>query len=143
MLAARILAPHTKLATTRWWHSTTLAEGFAVADANEDELYAAMDWLLERQGAIEKKLAARHLQSGGLVLYDLSSSYFEGSTCPRARLGYNRDGRKGKLQVNYGLPTDPRRCPVAVSVHEGTPPMPKPCCHGCSACASSSASLNS
>jgi transposase len=119
MVAARILAPHTKLATTRWWHSTTLAEDFAVADANEDELYAAMDWLLERQGAIEKKLAARHLEAGGLVLYDLSSSYFEGSTCPLARLGYNRDGKKGKLQVNYGLLTDPRGCPVAISVHEG------------------------
>src|SRR5690606_15422980 len=79
MLAARIVAPHTKLATTRWWHTSTLAEDFGVADANEDELYAAMDWLLDRQGAIEKKLAARHLEPGGLVLYDLSSSYFEGS----------------------------------------------------------------
>lgn len=119
MVAARILAPHTKLATTRWWHTTTLAEDFAVADATEDELYAAMDWLLERQGAIEKQLAARHLQSGGLVLYDLSSSYFEGSHCPLAKMGYNRDGKKGKLQVNYGLLTDPRGCPVAISVHEG------------------------
>lgn len=119
MVAARILAPHTKLATTRWWHTTTLAEDFAVADATEDELYAAMDWLLERQGAIEKKLAARHLQSGDLVLYDLSSSYFEGSTCPLAKMGYNRDGKKGKLQVNYGLLTDPRGCPVAISVHQG------------------------
>ncbi|MDZ7751828.1 MAG: IS1634 family transposase [Gammaproteobacteria bacterium] len=125
MVAARILAPHTKLATTRWWHSTTLAEDFGVADATEDDLYAAMDWLLERQGAIEKKLAARHLQSGGLVLYDLSSSYFEGSTCPLAKMGYNRDGKKGKLQVNYGLLTDPRGCPVAVSVHEGNTADPK------------------
>jgi len=119
MVAARILAPHTKLATTRWWHTTTLAEDFSLADANEDDLYAAMDWLLERQSAIEKRLAARHLHAGGLVLYDLSSSYFEGSTCPLARLGHNRDGKKGKLQVNYGLLTDPRGCPVAVSVHEG------------------------
>jgi len=119
MLAARILAPHTKLATTRWWHTTTLAEDFGVADADEDELYAAMDWLLERQGAIEQKLAARHLARGGQVLYDLSSSYFEGTSCPLARLGYSRDGKKGKLQVNYGLLTDPRGCPVAVSVHEG------------------------
>ena len=119
MVAARIVAPHTKLATTRWWHTTTLAEDFGVADASEDELYAAMDWLLERQGAIEKKLAARHLQAGGVVLYDLSSSYFEGTTCPLARLGYNRDGKQGKLQVNYGLLTDRRGCPVAVSVHEG------------------------
>jgi hypothetical protein len=119
MVAARIVAPHTKLATTRWWHTTTLAEDFGVADANEDDLYAAMDWLLARQNAIEKKLAARHLGAGGLVLYDLSSSYFEGSTCPLAKLGYSRDGRKGMLQVNYGLLTDARGCPVAVAVHEG------------------------
>ena len=119
MVASRIVAPHTKLATTRWWHTTTLAEDFGVANANEDDLYAAMDWLLARQGAIQKKLAARHLSEGGLVLYDLSSSYFEGSTCPLAKIGYSRDGRHGMLQVNYGLLTDARGCPVAVSVHEG------------------------
>jgi hypothetical protein len=119
MVAARIIAPHTKLATTRWWRTTTLAEDFGVAEASEDDLYAAMDWLLSRQDAIQKKLAARHLRAGGLVLYDLSSSYFEGSTCPLAKLGYNRDGRKGLLQVNYGLLTDARGCPVAVSVYEG------------------------
>ncbi len=119
MVASRIIAPHTKLATTRWWHTSTLAEDFGVLDASEHELYAAMDWLLERQPAIEKKLAARHLHTGAVVLYDLSSSYFEGSTCPLARLGYNRDGKKGKLQVNYGLLTDSRGCPLAVSVHEG------------------------
>src|SRR5471032_67274 len=119
MVASRIVAPHTKLATTRWWHTTTLAEDFGVADANEDDLYAAMDWLLERQDAIQKKLASRHLCDGGLVLYDLSSSYFEGTTCELAKLGYNRDGKKGLLQVNYGLLTDARGCPVAVSVHEG------------------------
>ena len=119
MVAARIVAPHTKLATTRWWHTTTLAEDFEVADASEDELYAAMDWLLQRQSKIENKLASKHLQLGGLVLYDLSSSYFEGSTCPLAKRGYNRDGKRGYLQVNYGLLTDPRGCPVAVSVHDG------------------------
>ena len=119
MVAARILAPHPKLATTRWWHTTTLAEDLGVAACNEDDLYAAMDWLLARQDPIQKKLAARHLSSGGLVLYDLSSSYFEGSTCPLAKLGYSRDGRRGTLQVNYGLLTDARGCPVAVSVHEG------------------------
>jgi transposase len=119
MVASRIVAPHTKLATTRWWHTTTLAEDFGVVDASEDDLYAAMDWLLARQGAIQKKLAARHLSEGGLVLYDLSSSYFEGSCCPLAKLGYSRDGRRGLLQVNYGLLTDARGCPVAVSVHEG------------------------
>ncbi len=119
MVAARIVAPHTKLATTRWWHSTTLAEDFGVAACDENDLYAAMDWLLARQVKIEKKLAARHLAAGGLVLYDLSSSYFEGSNCPLARLGYSRDGKRGLLQVNYGLLTDARGCPVAVSVHEG------------------------
>ena len=119
MVASRILAPHAKLATTRWWHTTTLAKDFGVADADEDDLYAAMDWLLARQDTIQKKLAARHLSAGGLVLYDLSSSYFEGSCCPLAKLGYNRDGKHGLLQVNYGLLTDARGCPVAVSVHEG------------------------
>jgi hypothetical protein len=74
MVAARIVCPHTKLATTRWWHTTTLAEEYEVAAADEMDLYAAMDWLLERQGAIEKKLAARHLSEGALALYDLSSS---------------------------------------------------------------------
>jgi len=119
MVAARIIAPHTKLATTRWWGTTTLAEDFGVLEANEDDLYAAMDWLLTRQDAIQKKLAARHLSAGSLVLYDLSSSYFEGTSCPLAKLGYNRDGKKGLLQVNYGLLTDARGCPMAVSVYEG------------------------
>jgi transposase len=119
LIAARVLAPHTKLATTRWWHTRTLAEDLGVADATEDELYAAMDWLLERQGAIEKKLAARHLEEGALALYDLSSSYFEGSHCPLAKIGYSRDGRRNKPQVNYGLLTDRRGCPVAVSVYPG------------------------
>jgi len=118
MVAARIVAPHTKLATTRWWQTRTLADDLGIASADEDDLYAAMDWLLERQDAIERKLAARHLKSGGLVLYDLSSSYFEGKTCPLAAFGKDRDGKKGKLQVNYGLLTDRRGCPVAVSVHQ-------------------------
>ncbi|AMN47719.1 hypothetical protein ACG33_13025 [Steroidobacter denitrificans] len=119
MVAARVLAPHTKLATTRWWHNTTLAEEYAVAEADEDDLYAAMDWLLERQDRIERKLAARHLQQGALALYDLSSSYFEGSHCPLAKIGHSRDGKKNKLQVNYGLLTTRAGCPVAISVYEG------------------------
>lgn len=119
MVAARILSPHTKLATTRWWHSTTLAEEFGVVDADEDDLYAAMDWLLARQDRIQKCLADRHLAPGAMVLYDLSSSYFEGTCCPLAKLGYSRDGKSGLLQVNYGLLTDARGCPVAVSVYEG------------------------
>jgi hypothetical protein len=119
MVAARVVAPHPKLATTRWWQTTTLAEDLGVREASEDDLYAAMDWLLERQGAIEQKLAHRHLTPGSLVLYDLTSSYFEGTRCPLARLGHNRDGKKNKLQVNYGLTTDRRGCPVAVAVFEG------------------------
>ncbi|MEK7730573.1 MAG: IS1634 family transposase [Planctomycetota bacterium] len=119
LIAARILEPDTKLATTRWWHTTTLPSILGVSDADEDDLYDAMDWLLDRQTHIEKKLAARHLRADGLVLYDLSSSYFEGSSCPLAKLGHNRDGKKGKLQVNYGLLTDARGCPVAVSVFDG------------------------
>ena len=119
MVASRIVDPDTKLATTRRWHTCTLAEDFGVADADVDDLYAAMDWLLARQDAIQAKLAARHLSAGGLVLYDLSSSYFEGSHCPLARRGYSRDGKPGTLQVNYGLLTDARGCPVAVSVFEG------------------------
>jgi hypothetical protein len=119
MVAARILEPSSKLATTRWWHNTTLPEVLGVGGADEDDLYAAMDWLLERQERIERKLAGRHLKEGGLVLYDLSSSYFEGATCPLTAFGHNRDGKKGKLQVNYGLLTDERGCPVSVSVFEG------------------------
>lgn len=119
MIAARIIAPDTKLATTRWWHSNTLADEFKVVDASEDDLYAAMDWLLAGQQRIQKKLAARHLENGSRVLYDLSSSYFEGSSCPLAKRGYSRDGKRGKLQVNYGLLTDARGCPVAISVYDG------------------------
>jgi transposase len=119
MVVARIVAPDTKLATTRWWQTRTLAEDLTIGKTDEDDLYTAMDWLLERQDAIERKLAARHLKPGGLVLYDLSSSYFEGKCCPLAAFGNNRDGKKGKLQVNYGLLTDRRGCPVAISVFSG------------------------
>jgi hypothetical protein len=119
LIAARVLAPHTKLATTRWWHTSTLAEEFGVSTADEDDLYAAMDWLLERQPVIERKLAARHLGEGSLALYDLSSSYFEGTHCPLGKIGYSRDGKKNKLQVNYGLMTTRQGCPISVSVYEG------------------------
>src|SRR5450631_171843 len=119
LIASRVLAPHTKLATTRWWHTTTLAEEYGVEEADEDDLYAAMDWLLERQSGIERKLAARHLREGSLALYDLSSSYFEGTHCPLGKIGHARDGKKNKLQVNYGLLTTRTGCPVAVSVYEG------------------------
>ena len=120
MVAGRLIAPEaSKLSMTRAWADTTLADDLGVADAHEDELYAAMDWLIERQGAIEQRLGKRHLQAGGLVLFDLTSSVFEGTKCPLAKLGHSRDGKRGTLQVNYGLLTDGRGRPVAVSVFEG------------------------
>jgi DDE family transposase len=126
MVAGRILAPEaSKLGLTRAWADTTLPDELGVADASEDDLYAAMDWLIERQERIEQRLARRHLKAGGLVLFDLTSSYFEGVTCPLAKLGYSRDGKRGTLQVNWGLLTDDRGCPVAVSVFEGNTGDPK------------------
>jgi len=125
MVVARILEPQSKLATPIWWANTTLPETLGIGDANEDDLYDAMDWLLERQDAIEKKLAARHLDNDGQALYDLTSSYFEGVSCPLAKLGHNRDGKKGKLQVNYGLLTNQRGIPISVSIFEGNTGDPK------------------
>jgi transposase len=125
MIASRILGPESKLALSRSWENTTLGELLGVEGADEDALYAAMDWLYERQEQIEKKLADRHLQEGGRVLYDLSSSYFEGKQCPLAARGYNRDQKKGKLQVNYGLLTDDRGCPVSISAFSGNTSDPK------------------
>lgn len=119
MVAARVIEPHTKLATTRWWHTTTLPSLLNVTDYDEDDLYSALDWLLERQGRIEQQLAARHLHNDALALYDLSSSYVEGVTCPLAAFGHNRDGKRGKRQINYGLLTNASGIPVAVSVFEG------------------------
>jgi transposase len=118
MIASRILKPSSKLDCTRWWAATTLAEELGVSGASEDELYQAMDWLLGRQARIEKKLAARHLKEDALALYDLSSSYFEGVTCPLASYGHARDGKK-KLQVNYGLLTNREGIPVSISVFKG------------------------
>lgn len=125
MVMARILEPDSKLATTRWWHTTTLPAMLGITDADEDDLYAAMDWLLKGQERIEKKLAGHHLHDDGLALYDLSSSYFEGVTCPLAALGHNRDGKKGKLQVNYGLLTNQRGIPVSIAVFHGNTGDPK------------------
>ena len=119
MILERLLDPCSKLATTRHWHSTTLAEELGVSEAAEDELYQAMDWLLERQPRIEKKLAARHLREGSLVLYDVSSSYYEGRHCPLAQYGHDRDGQKGLPIIVYGLMTDGEGRPVAVEVYAG------------------------
>jgi len=119
MIAERLIRPCSKLATTRLWHTTTLAEELGVADADEDDLYEAMDWVLERQAHIEKKLAARHLSEGSIVLYDVTSSYYEGRSCPLASFGYNRDGKKGRAIIVYGLLTDEAGRPVAVEVYPG------------------------
>src|SRR6516165_10547602 len=119
MIVQRLLDPCSKLATTRHWHSTTLAEELGVSEATEDELYAAMDWLFERQPRIEKKLAARHLGEGSLVLYDVSSSYYEGQHCPLAQYGHDRDGQKGLPIIVYGLMTDGEGRPIAVEVYRG------------------------
>ena len=114
MVAERLLFPSSKLAHTRHWHGTTLAEEVNVTYATEDHLYAAMDWLLERQTSIEKKLAGRHLGEGALVLYDVTSSYYEGKTCPLARYGHDRDGKTGCPIIVYGMLTDADGRPVAV-----------------------------
>ncbi len=123
LVVARVLAPGSKLATARGLARETardsLASTLGLDDSNEDDLYAAMDWLLERQGAIEKRLAKRHLEEGSLVLYDVTSSYVEGRRCPLARHGYSRDGKRGKLQIVFGLLCNREGCPVAVEVFEG------------------------
>jgi transposase len=119
MIVQRLIDPCSKLATTRAWHTTTLAEELEVAEATEDELYAALDWLWARQERIEKKLAARHLREGGLVLYDVTSSSYEGRTCPLVHFGYNRDGDKQLPIIVYGVMTDGEGRPLAVEVYPG------------------------
>jgi transposase len=119
MICQQALVPGSKLATVRALSQSTLGDELAVAGADEDELYGALDWLLARQRRIEERLARRHLQDGELVLYDVSSSYFEGRTCPLARLGYSRDQRRGTLQIVYGLLCDRPGRPIAIEVFTG------------------------
>lgn len=119
MICQRAIAPASKLATVRALGQSTLASELGVEGADEDDLYAALDWLLARQARIEDRLAARHLGDGELVLYDVSSSYFEGRSCPLAKLGYSRDGKRGTLQVVYGLLCDKPGRPIAVEVFSG------------------------
>jgi hypothetical protein len=119
MVCQRAIAPLSKLATVRAFAQSTLADELGVADADEDDLYGAMDWLLERQARIEDRLARRHLEDGELVLYDVSSSYFEGRSCELARLGYSRDQKRGTPQIIYGLLCDKPGRPVAVEVFTG------------------------
>jgi hypothetical protein len=129
MIVARILEPRSKLATARGLDpltaSSSLAQALALGPLSEDDLYAAMDWLLERQPRIEKRLAAQHLPEGALVLYDISSTYFEGRHCALAQLGHSRDERPGNLQIVFGLLTNAAGCPVAVEVLEGNTGDPK------------------
>jgi hypothetical protein len=124
LIISRIVAPASKLSTRTWWADVTLGADLGVAGATTDDIYAAMDWLGHRQDAIEARLAARHLapeaNPSKMALFDLSSSWLEGTQCPLAARGYSRDGRKGKLQIEYGLLTDPEGRPVAVRVFPGS-----------------------
>jgi transposase len=124
MIVARLIAPVSKLATAKALDPATAASSLGsvlgLRDVDEDELYTALDWLLERQPQIEDALARRHLKNGTLVLYDVTSSYLEGRCCSLAQLGYNRDRKRGKLQIVYGLLCAPDGCPVAIEVFEGS-----------------------
>jgi len=123
LVISRVVAPASKLSTLTWWADTTLGADLGAADASTGDIYAAMDWLEHRQDAIEAKLARRHLAPAAnpakMALFDLSSSWLEGRHCPLAARGYSRDGKKGKLQIEYGLLTDPEGRPVAVRVFPG------------------------
>ena len=119
LVIARCLAPGSKLATSRWWQDTTLAVDLGIEGATSDEIYGAMDWLRERQGAIEARLAGRHLSRGSRVLYDLSSSWMHGTKCPLAAFGYSRDHKRGKPQIEYGLMTDFEGRPISIEVFAG------------------------
>jgi hypothetical protein len=123
LIVSRVVRPGSKLSTLAWWGDTTLGTDLGVAEASTDDIYAAMDWLARRQDVIEAQLAARHLapvaNPARMALFDLSSSWLEGRHCPLAARGYSRDGKKGKLQIEYGLLTDPDGRPVAVRVFPG------------------------
>jgi hypothetical protein len=127
LVISRAVRPQSKLSTASWWAAgdTTLGTDLAVANASTDEVYAAMDWLAGRQRDIEKTLASRHLREGGMALFDLSSSWVEGSCCELAAYGYSRDGRRGRKQIEYGLLTDPAGRPVAVEVFPGATSDPE------------------
>jgi hypothetical protein len=125
LIISRVLRPASKLATISWWDDVTVGADLGAAGASTDEVYAAMDWLVSRQDGIEKRLAARHLREGGIAMFDLSSSWVEGSRCDLAAYGYSRDGKRGKAQIEYGLLTDPEGRPVAVRVFAGNTGDPK------------------
>ncbi|HPB51563.1 MAG TPA: transposase, partial [Myxococcota bacterium] len=119
MIAERVLSPTSKLGTVRSWTSSTLGAELGIEDADADDLYEALDWLLSSQPRIEKKLAGRHLSEGGLALYDTSNSMYEGHTCPLAQIGHDKDGRRGASIIGYGLLTDREGRPVAMEVYPG------------------------
>src|SRR5262249_2933676 len=119
LIISRVLRPASKLSTISWWGDVTLGPDLGVAGASTDDAYAAMDWLAARQDDIEKQLAARHLREGGIAMFDLSSSWVEGTRCELAAYGYSRDGKRGRKQIEYGLLTDPAGRPVAVEVFAG------------------------
>jgi hypothetical protein len=121
LIISRAIRPKSKLSTVRWWNAgdTTLAADLGVAGAGTDEVYEAMDWLLAQKGKIEKKLARRHLREGGIAMYDLSSSWVEGTCCELAAFGYSRDGKRGRAQIEYGLLTDPEGRPVGIDLFKG------------------------
>ena len=119
LVISRVVAPRTKLATLAWWDDVTLGADLGIADVPRDQVYQAMDWLAGRQEQIEAGLAGRHLREGGIAMFDLSSSWVEGSHCELAARGYSRDGKKGAAQIEYGLLTDPEGRPVAIRVFEG------------------------
>lgn len=119
LILSRVLRPTSKLSTLGWWNDTTLGTDLGIAQASTDEVYAAMDWLAQRQEIIEKDLADRHLRSGGIAMFDLSSSWVEGRCCELAAFGYSRDKKRGVKQIEYGLLTDPQGRPVAIRVFPG------------------------
>ena len=125
LIISRVARPASKLATIGWWDDVTLGPDLAVAGASTDEVYAAMDWLLGRQDTIEAELARRQLAQGGMALFDLSSSWLEGSHCELAAFGHSRDGKRGKPQIEYGLLTSRDGCPVAVRAFAGNTGDPK------------------
>ncbi len=125
LIISRVARPASKLSTIGWWDDTTLGPDLGVAGGSTDEVYAAMDWLLARQDDIEAGLARRHLRDGGMALFDLSSSWVEGSHCELAAFGHSRDGERGKQQIEYGLLTSRDGCPVAVRVFAGNTADPK------------------
>jgi Transposase DDE domain len=121
LIVSQALRPKSKLSTVRWWNSgdTTLASDLGIAGVTTDDVYDAMDWLLAQKGKIEKKLARRHLREGGLAMYDLSSSWVEGTCCELAAFGHSRDAKRGRMQIEYGLLTDPGGRPVGIDLFKG------------------------